>query len=90
MTHDIRELQNISVCPNIVRLTLKKVGLRAFTKIRKPKTFTTPLKQRLDLAVKYREWTIDNWKKVIWSDETKVYQYRSDGRVWDGKRKKNK
>ena len=27
--------------------------------------------QRLAFALKHREWTVEDWKRVIWSDETK-------------------
>ena len=53
----------------------------------KPELSQRHFKQRLDFAVKFRKWTIDDWKKVIWSDETKVCRYVSNGRVWGWKRK---
>jgi hypothetical protein len=41
---------------------------------------------RLAFAKKYEQWTIDDWKHVIWSDETKINCIGSDGRVWCWKR----
>ena len=39
-------------------------------------------KKRLDFALKHREWTVDDWKRVIWSDETKINRIGSDGKQW--------
>ena len=39
---------------------------------------------RMEFAERHLEWTIEDWKKVIWSDETKINCLGSDGRkyVW--------
>ena len=39
-------------------------------------------KKCLSFALKYKEWTIEDWKRVIWSDETKINRIASDGRQW--------
>ena len=38
--------------------------------------------KRLLFARGHRNWTVDDWKKVIWSDETKINRYMSDGIKW--------
>jgi hypothetical protein len=43
-------------------------------------------KARLEFAQKYSEWTIENWKRVIWSDETKINRFGSDGLQYVWKR----
>ncbi|KAG1576881.1 hypothetical protein G6F48_013005 [Rhizopus delemar] len=30
----------------------------------------------------HKDWTIDDWKRVVWSDETKINIFNSDGRTW--------
>ena len=35
---------------------------------------------------KYRNWTVEDWKKIIWSDESKINIYGSDGRNYYWKR----
>ena len=37
---------------------------------------------RLAFAKKYKNWTKDDWERVIFSDESKVNFYNSDGRNW--------
>ena len=37
-------------------------------------------------AYSYKDWTVENWKKVIWSDETKINHLGSDRCKWALKR----
>ena len=39
-------------------------------------------KKRLAFAQKYQNWTVEDWKRVIWSDETKINRYGSDEKQW--------
>ena len=29
-------------------------------------------KNHMDFALAHKDWTLDDWKRVIWSDETKI------------------
>ena len=42
----------------------------------------------LKFAREHMEWTVEDWKKVLWSDETKINRIGSDGRqvVWKKKK----
>ena len=35
----------------------------------------------LDFALAHQDWTVEDWKTVVWSDETKINRLGSDGRV---------
>ena len=37
-------------------------------------------------ARKYQDWTVDDWRRVVFSDETMVNRFGSDGRKWCWKR----
>ena len=41
-------------------------------------------KARMGFSERHIKWTIEDWKKVIWSDETKINHLGSDARkdVW--------
>jgi hypothetical protein len=39
-------------------------------------------RERLDFALSHQDWTVEDWKKVVWSDETKINRLGSDGRKW--------
>ena len=40
------------------------------------------IRQCLEFALRHQHWTVDDWKRVIWSDETKINLLGSDGREW--------
>jgi transposase len=73
---------NISVTPHTVRNALKEVGLGAIKKPAKPKITKKQACARLDFAKSHCNWTLDDWQQVIWSDETKVNRFCSDGCLW--------
>ena len=39
-------------------------------------------RERLDWAVAHQHWTVEGWKRVVWSDETKINRLGSDGKKW--------
>ena len=43
-------------------------------------------REKLDFALSHQDWTVDDWKRVIWSDETKINRIGSDGRKWAWKK----
>lgn len=70
------------VSADTVRRGLKRVGMVSRTKVKKPLLQPRHVKQRYQWALKYKEWTVEDWKLVIWSDETKINRLGSDGRKW--------
>ena len=52
------------------------------TKKKKPLLTTRHCKARLNFALKYQNWTVEDWKRVFWSDETKINRLGSDGKQW--------
>lgn len=63
---------------------LKKAGFRKTKPTRKPGLTKRMREQRLKWCLDHSNWTLDDWKNVIWSDETSVIlQHRRGGyRVW--------
>ena len=39
-------------------------------------------KAHLNFAYAYKDWNIEDWKKVVWFDETKINCLVSDGHKW--------
>jgi transposase len=81
----LQEAEETKVHADTVRNCLKEAGLRSFTKAKKPLLTKRHVQQRLNFARKYENWTVDDWKRVIWSDETKMNRMGSDGRKWGWK-----
>jgi len=74
--------RNIKVSAQTVRRTLRRVGLKAVVKKKKPALKIAHRKQRLRFANRYKNYTVADWRRVIWSDETKINRIGSDGRRW--------
>lgn len=73
---------NISVSTETIRRTLRQAGLKASVKPKKPRLLPRHIKDRLEFAIRYEHWTVDDWKRVVWSDETKINRLGCDGREW--------
>lgn len=65
-----------------VKRALRRAGLKAIVKVKKPTLSRKHRRDRLEFAHKYKSWTVKDWKRVIWSDETKINLWGSDGRKW--------
>lgn len=70
-----------------VRNALKKDDFIAVVKKKKPYLSKRHRRDRLAFALKYQNWTVEDWKRVIWSDETKINRFGSDGRKYVWKKK---
>jgi len=86
-TKHINSIISTPVSSETVRRVLRKNSLKAVVKKKKPLLSVRHRKRRLAFALKYREWTVEDWKRVIWSDETKINRFGSDGREWIWKQK---
>src|SRR6478735_1772961 len=65
-----------------VRRALRKAGLGAIEKPKKPLLSAKNIRNRLSWCMAHKDWTQDDWRRVIWSDETKINRFNSDGRQW--------
>jgi len=64
------------------RRALAKVGYVASVKKNKPALSEKNVKARLKFAREHKNWTVDDWKRVIWSDESKFNRFQSDGKQY--------
>lgn len=86
-THFINSIVDSPVSSQTVRNTLKEASLKAVVKKKKPLLSAGHKKKRLAFALKYQHWTVEDWKRVIWSDETKINRIGSDGQEYVWKKK---
>lgn len=73
---------NVEVSAQTVRRTLFEAGLASFEKVAKPHLSRTNVQKRLAFAKRHKDWTVEDWKRVVWSDESKINRFCSDGRKW--------
>lgn len=82
MSKEIKERFDISVSRYTISRVLKKKGFKSAEKKEKPQLSKKNVKARFDFAKAHQDWTLDDWKRVIFSDETKINRFNSDGRTW--------
>jgi hypothetical protein len=74
------------VSRSTVSRALHSAGLHAKKKLIKPTLTDRHKRLRFEFAKKYENWSISDWEKVIFFDETKINRYGSDGIRWCWKR----
>lgn len=69
---DITNISGVPVSDKTLSRRLKEVEL--YSRIRRRKPFLKPHHKaaRLEWAYRYVNWTVDDWKRVIWSDECPI------------------
>ncbi|GBB92711.1 hypothetical protein RclHR1_20450005 [Rhizophagus clarus] len=76
----------INVSSNTVRRALKRNGLSARVKRKKPLLSKKHRENRLKFAKRFKDWTVSDWNRVVWSDKSKFQIFGSDGREYCWKR----
>src|SRR5579864_7815534 len=67
--------------------SLKNTGMKVVVKTKRPLLTKQHRRERLDFAISHQDWTVEDWKTVVWSDETKINRLGSDGRIWVWKKR---
>jgi transposase len=78
----LKKLLDLDVSTQTVRNALKKAGLKSAVKQKKPFLSKAHQRRRLEFALRHQHWTLEDWSRVVWSDESKVNRLGSDGRSW--------
>ncbi len=73
-------MQN-TISERTTRRTLKQMGYSSRRPHRVLLLSAKNRKRRLQFAQAHQNWTIEDWKNVAWSDESRFLLWHSDGRV---------
>jgi len=65
----------VNVHRSTISRRLKTMDLRAFKPAKKPLLTVAMRRKRLEFAKAYRNWTADDWGRVLWSDESSITQF---------------
>ena len=60
---------------------LKRNNFRPCKTTKKPSLTEAMMEARYQFALRYKDWTIEDWKNVIWSDETSVILNSRRGKI---------
>ena len=81
----LRDITNkiaLGISTTTLRRRRSEAGLGSYIAVKKPGLSAENIRKRLDWAIKYKDWTIEDWKKVIWSDECSVWIGVNPRRQW--------
>jgi transposase len=83
--HDITNIINTNGLPiseTTVRRRRSEAGLGSYIAVAKPGLRKENVVKRLEWAMRYKDWTAENWKRVIWSDESSIWIGVNPRRQW--------
>jgi transposase len=78
----LRAEEDVNVSTNTLRRIFQRHDLVARVKRKKPLLTRAHRRRRLTFAQEHKDWTTDDWRRVVWSDESKFQLFGSDGRKW--------
>lgn len=83
-TKRLNESLHMNVCPNTVRNHLRGSGMKTYVREKKPLLTEKQISDRYEFAKRYSDLTVDDWREVIFTDESKVNRYGHNGpqKVW--------
>jgi hypothetical protein len=83
-TKEFNKENDNPVSVDTVRRALQRIGGKARKPIKRPLLLNRNRVSRLRFARAFAEWTVDDWSRVVWTDETVIKRIRYDGSqyVW--------
>ena len=84
ITNKWENISHVKVSKATKLRRLKELGFKSRMAKRKPLLSKKQMKKRLVWKKKHQNWTVVQWREVIWSDESKFCVTFGDGkpRVW--------
>jgi transposase len=78
------EKTNIEVSTKTIRRNLHKMNIFSRIPAQKPLLNDQQRENRLKWCIERKDWTVQKWKTIIWSDESRFTIFKNDGpgRVW--------
>jgi transposase len=70
---------SILVTAQTICCVLHRENLHSTKKIKKPLLTKAHRRARLKFALEHRNWTMQDWHRIVWYDETKINRFGSDG-----------
>src|SRR5579859_6858743 len=70
---DITNIIGLPISERTIRWRRSEAGLGSYIAAKKPGLRPENVKDRLNWALCYKHWTVEDWKRVIWSDESSIW-----------------
>ena len=78
--HALQETFKVKACPTTVRKALHYCHYKARRLVKKLKLLKRHYKAHCKFANEHKNMTVEDWKNVVWSDETKINFFGPDGK----------
>jgi hypothetical protein len=87
----LAEALDFGVSEHVIRQALEKEGFHRRIALRKPPISAKNQRLRLEWARAHKDWTIEQWRSILWTDETwvtagrhtRTWVTRRPGEEWD-------
>ena len=81
---DLQAEWHLDACSQTIRNRLKEHGIKNYSTTKKPQLSSKNIQQRLEFCKKYESWKVEDWKTVVFSDETNIQAEPNGGhrKVW--------
>lgn len=78
----VNQVLEVPISTKTASRRLRKAGLFARRPARRPMLTKKHMKARLEFARDHEHWTVQDWGRVLWSDEVKINLINPDGGPW--------
>lgn len=84
MTQNLRDTNLIDLSDRTIKNRAEEIGLHHRIRRKRPELSKQQIQDRLKWAIDHQGWTMEDWKKVLWTDESKVCALTNSARqyVW--------
>lgn len=84
LKNELHNVRNVVISARTIRRRLKETGLNSRRPAKAPLLSKENRVARMRFAREHRNWTVNDWKRVLFTDETRVSLSSPDGRerVW--------
>ncbi|CAI9574897.1 unnamed protein product [Staurois parvus] len=79
---DLQTLFGLQINTTTVHRELHGMGFHGQVAASKPYTTKCNAKRQMQWCKARHHWTLKQWRRVLWSDESHFFVWQSDGRVW--------
>ncbi|GBO31700.1 Transposable element Tcb1 transposase [Araneus ventricosus] len=82
MRDKFQEASGSTVSTKTIRREIQTLGFHGRAAAFTPHISVNNIKHRLQWCKAHQNWSLEQWQKVLWSDESRFTIWKSDGRVW--------
>jgi len=82
ITNIVSNKLDVPISTTTIRRRRSEAGLGSYIAAEKPGLRAENVAKRLEWAEKYKNWTVEDWKRVIWSDESSIWIGVNPRRKW--------